>query len=199
MFEHLKNALGSRPRRVLEHERRAAVLVPVIDDGGPLRLLLTRRTEDTPTHKGQVAFPGGGLAAGDADAVAAALREAEEEVGLGRDAVEVLGLLDDFPTVNWASVVTPVVARVRRLPTLTADPREVARIFEVPLTSLREPDRWRIQSVERQGISWPVFFFPWDGETLWGLSAYITMSLLAETPDGAPHPMPEVPLHPPRR
>ena len=127
MFEHLQSALRSRPRRVLEHRRRAAVLVPVIDDGGPLRSLLTRRTEDTPTHKGQVAFPGGGLAPGDADAVAAALREAEEEVGLGRDAVEVIGLLDDFPTVNWASVVTPVVARVRHLPTLTADPREVAR------------------------------------------------------------------------
>ncbi len=198
MFEHLQNALRSRPRRVLEHQRRAAVLVPVIDDGGPLRLLLTRRTEDTPTHKGQVAVPGGGLAPGDADAVAAALREAEEEVGLGRDAVEVIGLLDDFPTVNWASVVTPVVARVRRLPTLTADPREVARIFEVPLTSLREADRWRIQTVERQGIAWPVFFFPWDGETLWGLSAYITMLLLAQTPEGAPHPMPDVPLHPPK-
>lgn len=198
MFEHLQKALRTRPRRVLEHERRAAVLVLVIDDGGPLRILLTRRTEDTPTHKGQVAFPGGGLSPGDADAIAAALREAEEEVGLDRNAVEVLGLLDDFPTVNWASVVTPVVARVRRLPALRPDPREVARIFEIPLNSLRAPEAWRIQTVERQGIVWPVFFFPWDGETLWGLSAYIAMSLLAETPEGAPHPMPDVPLHPPR-
>ena len=76
MFPFLTAALRARPRRILEHARRAAVLVPVIDDGGPLRLLLTRRTEDTPTHKGQVAFPGGGLEPGDADVVAAALREA---------------------------------------------------------------------------------------------------------------------------
>ena len=194
MFDHLAAALAARSRRQLEHRRRAAVLVPVIDDGGPLRLLLTRRTEDTPTHKGQVAFPGGGMSADDADIVEAALREAEEEVGLDRSAVEVLGLLDDFPTINWQSVVTPVVARVRSTSQLKADPREVARIFEVPFDALRVPERWDVKLVQRQGLEWPVYFFPWDGEMLWGLSAYITLALMANTPEGSPHVMPEFPL-----
>lgn len=181
----------------MPHERRAAVLVPIIDDGGPLRLLLTRRTEDTPTHKGHVAFPGGGVSLADPDAASAALREAFEEVALPREAVDVIGELDDFPTVYWRSVVTPVVGRVRRLPPLTPDPREVARIFEIPFDALRDPARWTVQDVERDGVRWPVFFFPWDGETLWGLSAYITMSLLALMPGGAPYAMPDVPLRPP--
>ena len=141
-----------------------------------------------------MAFPGGGFSPSDADATAAALREAEEEIGLPPGESEVLGWLDDFPTVNFQSVVTPVVARVRRLPALRADPREVARIFEVPLSDLAQVDRWTVQEVERDGIRWPVFYFPWDGEMLWGLSAYVTLSLLALTPSGSPHPLPALPL-----
>lgn len=196
LFAALAANLVARPRKTLDHERRAAVLVPIIDDGGPLRLLLTRRTEDTPTHKGHVAFPGGGLGPDDAHAVAAALREAEEEIGLTPACVEVLGLLDDLPTVNWGSVVTPVVGRVRRLPPLRPDPREVARIFEIPLDALGVPEAWRVQQVHRWGATWPMYAFEWDGELLWGLSAYVTMGLLDRGPHGAPHPLPAVPPRP---
>src|SRR5205809_7526270 len=94
----LRERLSRRARRRLERPQRAAVLVPIVDDGGPLRLLLTRRTEDLPTHAGQVAFPGGLVEPGEEDPANTALREAEEEVGLPKGAVEVLGLLDDFPT-----------------------------------------------------------------------------------------------------
>lgn len=196
MFAHLRASLEERPRRWLPHERRAAVLVALVDDGGPLRVLLTRRTEDTPTHKGQVAYPGGGMAPGDLTPADAALREALEEIGLPHSSVEVLGQLDDFPTLNFASVVTPVVGRVATVPPLRPDPREVARIFEVPVDALRDPTGWTVREVERHGVTWPVFYFPWDGEMLWGLSAYITLSLLALTPEGAPYALPEVPLGP---
>lgn len=196
LFTALTTGLEGRRRAELAHPRRAAVLVPVVDDGGPLRLILTRRTEDTPTHKGQVAFPGGGIGPDDADAVAAALREAEEEIGLDRHLVDVLGLLDDLPTVNWGSVVTPVIGRVRRLPTLRPDPREVARIFEIPLDALRVAGSWRVQQVHRWGATWPMYFFEWDGELLWGLSAYVTLGLLDLVPGGAPHALPAVPPRP---
>jgi 8-oxo-dGTP pyrophosphatase MutT (NUDIX family) len=192
MLNDVARILQLRTRRVLEHTRRAAVLVPVIDDGGPLRLLLTRRTEEIPTHKGQVAFPGGGVQASDESVEAAALREAEEEVGLPASACEVLGRLDDLPTVNFGMSVTPVVARIRRLPPLRLDPREVARAFEVPLDALRDPARWTMNLVQRGERQWPVYFFPWDGETLWGLSAYVTLSLLELGPLGSPYAVPAI-------
>lgn len=188
----LVEALASRPRRTLEHPRRAAVLVPVIDDGGPLRLLLTRRTEDLPTHKGHVAFPGGGVQPDDASLEAAALREAHEEVGLPAEACEVLGLLDDMPTVNFSMAVTPVVAWVRALPPLRADPREVARVFEVPLEAMRDPSKWTVKHMDSAGRGWPVYYFPWDGEMLWGLSAYVALALMDLSPVGAPFQLPHI-------
>lgn len=166
------------------------MLVPIVDDGGPARLLLTRRTEKLPTHKGQVAFPGGMSDPGDRDLVDTALRETEEEIGLPRAHVEVLGELDDFPTVTDAVAVTPVVARIARLPALRAAPDEVARIFTIPLSVLQRPEGWRMQEVERGGIVYPLYFFDWDGESLWGLSAYITLHLLDAGGLGAPFALP---------
>lgn len=188
----LRSILQSRPRRAMAHPRRAAVLVALIDDGGPLRLLLTRRTETLPTHRGQVAFPGGGIDARDDDATAAALREAHEEVGLGPEHVEVLGPLDDFPTIRGAQIVTPIVGRVTRLPPLVPAAGEVARIFEVPIDALRETARWRTEHFQDGGQRWPVFFFDWDGEVLWGLSAYITLHLLDVGGFGTPFALPDL-------
>lgn len=190
MLTGLAERLSSRERRSLPSGSRAAVLVPVIDDGGPLRLIFTRRTEEMPTHKGQVAFPGGGLSTPNESLIAAALREAHEEIGLEPGLVDVLGLLDDIPTVTGTTVVTPVVGRLIRTPTLLASPEEVARIFEVPVSALREPERWTVKHVTRGAQSWPIFFFPWDGEMLWGLSALVTMQFLTLTPGGAPLELP---------
>ncbi|OLC56072.1 MAG: hypothetical protein AUH92_00830 [Acidobacteria bacterium 13_1_40CM_4_69_4] len=137
----LRERLPRRPRRGLDRPQRAAVLVPIVDDGGPLRLLLTRRTEDLPTHAGQVAFPGGLVEAGEDDPVRTALREAEEEIGLPPGAVEVLGLLDDFPTRTDTVTVTPVAGVLRQVPELRPGAAEVARIFDIPIAELMQPDR----------------------------------------------------------
>ncbi len=190
MIADLRDALAARQRRTMSAQRRAAVLVPIIDDGGPRRLLLTRRAEHLPTHKGQVAFPGGGVDPGDRDVIDAALREAEEEVGLARVHVDVLGLLDDFPTVRGEQIVTPVVAHLSSVPPLRAEPGEVARIFSVPFAALRVAAGWRTEYFERGADRFPVYFFEHDGETLWGLSAYITLQLMSLTPRGAPFPLP---------
>jgi 8-oxo-dGTP pyrophosphatase MutT (NUDIX family) len=192
LLSSLRERLPRRPRRVLGRPRRAAVLVPIVDDGGPLRLLLTRRTEDLPTHAGQVAFPGGLVEAGEDDPVSTALREAEEEVGLPKEAVEVLGLLDDFPTRSDEVVVTPVVGVLRRVPPLRALAAEVARIFDIPIHDLTQADRWTWREEPRGDRRLRIYYFLHEGETLWGLSARIVLHLLEVSELGSP-----VPLRPP--
>jgi 8-oxo-dGTP pyrophosphatase MutT (NUDIX family) len=192
LVESLRRKLPGRRRRTLERPRRAAVLVPIVDDGGPLRLLLTRRTEDLPTHAGQVAFPGGLVEPGEEDPVRTALREAEEEIGLPAGVVEILGLLDDFPTRTDTVAVTPVVGTLRRVPPLHARAAEVARIFDIPVADLMQADRWTSREEERGERRLWVYYFLHEGETLWGLSARIVLHLLEAGDLGSP-----VPLRPP--
>ncbi len=188
-FAHLSEALAIRRRYVRHAERRAAILVPLIDDQGPPRILLTRRTESLSTHKGQVAFPGGLVEAQDRDVEETALRESEEEIGLPRDRVEILGRLDDMLTVTGDMIVTPIIGRVRRLPPLVANPSEVARVFTIPLAALREGADWTTRSWSTRKGPVPVYYFDYDGEVLWGLSAYVTLQLLDLTEAGPPFPI----------
>jgi len=186
MIDSLRRTLRERERRRLERSERAAVLVPIVDDGAPLRLLLTRRTETLPTHQGHVAFPGGYVLPDEDDPIRTALREAEEEIGLSAESPEILGLLDDVSTRTGTVAVTPVVGRLTGLRALTPSSAEVARIFTIPFDDLLRPERWsvRIEAVpegERR-----IHFFTHDGETLWGLSARIVLNLLSLTPGGAP-------------
>lgn len=140
----IRRVLAERPPVPLEIPgfRPAAVLVALLDRPPGPTLLFTRRTERVPAHKGEISFPGGGREPGE-DAVGAALREAEEEVGLPRAAVEPLGTLDDLPSVA-GYVVTPVVAAVRAPPAaFSAEEFEVHEPFELPLAALREPAQRR--------------------------------------------------------
>jgi len=189
MIASLRDRLPKRARRVLERPQRAAVLVPILDDGGALRLLLTRRTLDLPTHAGQVAFPGGSVEPGESDPVKTALREAEEEIGLPAEAVEVLGLLDDFPTRTDAVSVTPVVGILRFVPRLHARAAEVARIFDILIADLTQADRWTWREEPRGERRLWVYYFLHEGETLWGLSARIVLHLLEVSDLGSPVPL----------
>ena len=118
--------------------RSAAVLVPIVNRPDGLAVLFTERSVDLPDHPGQISFPGGRIEPGDADAVAAALREAEEEIGLPRDRVTLLGRLADYETVTGYRV-TPIVGWVEPPFPLKPDPVEVADVFEVPLSFLLDP------------------------------------------------------------
>ena len=149
--------------------RRAAVLVPVVAHAAPT-VLLTQRTEHLPSHAGQVAFPGGKVEPGDADAIATALREAHEEIGLEAGFIRPLGYLDALRT-HTGFHVDPVVALVEPGFTLTPDAREVADVFEVPLAFLMDPANHDKQIRMRDGRRRDFYAMPYNGRLIWGVTA----------------------------
>lgn len=140
---------------------QASVLVPLVQHD-ELSVLLTQRTDHLTDHPGQVSFPGGRVEPVDADARATALREAEEEIGLSRSHVEVIGQLPTY-TTGTGFIVTPVVALVRPGFTLRIDPFEVAEAFEVPLAYLMNPAHHRWHAVEVGGVRREFLSMPWTG------------------------------------
>lgn len=160
---------------VMPPPRPAAVLVPII--GRPeLTVLLTQRTDTLSTHAGQIAFPGGRVDPGDASAVDAALREAEEEIALDRSFAEPLGFLDSYRT-GTGFMVTPVVALVRPGFTLTPDASEVADVFEVPLRFLMDPANHQKHSREWLGRQRHFYAMPYQGRYIWGATAGMLRNL----------------------
>ncbi len=151
---------------------QAAVLVPLLPQrvSGDLSIVFTRRSEELGSHAGQVAFPGGHIEVGDVSAEAAALRETEEELGIAAGDIEVVGRLDEVYTVTGYHVC-PVVGVLTADIKLTPDPREVARVFNVPLDLLLERERWREQQHTWRGSSFRIWHFPFDGEDIWGATA----------------------------
>jgi 8-oxo-dGTP pyrophosphatase MutT (NUDIX family) len=152
--------------------RAAAVLVPIIHREPEATILLTRRTEGLSNHAGQIAFPGGRIDPEDEDAVAAALREAEEEVGLSRDYVETLCLAPEYFTASGFRVA-PVIAIVKPGFTLVPNPAEVDSVFEVPLSFLMDPANHRRNSRVWQGVTRYFFEMPYQERYIWGITAGI--------------------------
>jgi 8-oxo-dGTP pyrophosphatase MutT (NUDIX family) len=153
----------------------AAVLIPVIDRDEPT-VLLTQRTAHLPQHAGQVAFPGGKIDATDASPLAAALREADEEIGLSSEAVEPIGYLDVYMTTLGYRIV-PVLARVRPQFTLTLNPGEVEETFEVPLSFMMEEANHQTHSREWQGMKRTYYAIPFGERYIWGVTAGIFRNL----------------------
>ena len=121
-------------RRVLNRPKKAAVLVPLVEDESEPRLILTRRASTLSSHQGEVAFPGGMHDAEDLTLTQTALREAYEEIHLPSHQVDILGILDDMMPKSERVAVTPVVGVIEHLPPLKANPSEVDRIFEIPIS-----------------------------------------------------------------
>lgn len=156
--------------------RPAAVLVPLIDRAEGLSVLLTQRTAHLSAHAGQIAFPGGRVEDSDADAVAAALRETEEEVGLPRHHVTVIGRLDTYVT-GTGFEITPVVGIVHAPFPLTIDPFEVAEAFEVPLSFIVDPSNHRRTTREFENRTRVFFVLPFEGRNIWGATAGMLVNL----------------------
>lgn len=158
--------------------RPAAVLMPIVIRRDGPTLLFTQRTADVPDHAGQVSFPGGRTALSDASAIDTALRETEEEIGLARSQVEVIGSLPDYCT-GTGYRVTPVAGLIQPPFEMAPDPREVAEIFEVPLAFLMDGAHHQRRTVELPGDFDRRTFYamPYQQFFIWGATAGILRNL----------------------
>ncbi len=181
--EQIKNLLKSRTKYPIRSfsgkGKNAAVLIPLIFDQDKWSILFTRRSDAVNDHKGQVSFPGGAIEPSDKNPVSAALREAEEEIGLKSEVVQVLGELPPHESVTGYTIF-PVVAQIPWPIILQINPIEVSRVFTIPLNWLIQRENfvirdWLSPFGLRQGV---IFYRPYDGEQLWGISAQILLDFL---------------------
>ena len=156
--------------------RPAAVLIAIADSPGGAEVILTKRASHLKHHPGQIAFPGGKLDDGDADLVSAALREAEEEIGLPRDLVSVLELMPIHETVT-SYEVTPVVAALNGDFDPIPEPGEVAEIGRVPLAFLMDPSAYRVERRRWRGVWRQFYVLPYGPYYIWGATARMLKSL----------------------
>jgi 8-oxo-dGTP pyrophosphatase MutT (NUDIX family) len=193
-IDSVARALASHRRTRLRGEEfpgylRAAVLIPLVETPEGLSLILTVRTHDVESHKGQISFPGGVAESSDADEIATALREAHEEIGLPDSAVRILGLLDDYP-VPSGYIVTPVAGYLSRMPVLTPHPGEVSEIFTVPLRFFADAGNGRTEPRTIGGKTFDVWYFQAGPHLVWGATAMIIRALVdrVEGSDALPPP-----------
>ena len=176
-LERFRGDFQSEPSLpIRDNFRAAAVLVPLVDRPEGLSVLLTVRNSSLPHHAGQISFPGGRIETGDASAAATALRETEEEIGLPRASVEIIGRLDDYIT-GTGFLVAPIVGLVRPPYVLNPDPSEVEAVFEVPLAFFLDPANHRRESRVFNGVERRFYAMPYGDKYIWGATAAMLMNL----------------------
>lgn len=158
---------------------RAAVLVPIVCHLQGFTVLLTRRTDHLHHHPGQVSFPGGRAEGEDEHPESTAVRETEEEIGLGRESLEMAGYLDTYQTVT-GFLVTPVVAFVRPGFELRVDEFEVAEVFEVPLDFVLDPRNHEMRSLMFNGEERRFYVLPYRHYYVWGATAAMLVNLYSK-------------------
>ena len=177
-FDGLKRALMPLDASVPAPEglRSAGVLVPLRVVDGEIRVVLARRTERVPHHKGQVCFPGGSRDPGDGDLLATALRESEEELGIRPGDVELLGALEPVPTVT-GFFIQPFIGRIPSGSRFLLDEFEIAESFDVPLSAFTDLSRYRAAETTFLGKPYLVYFLDYGRHAIWGATARILRDL----------------------
>ena len=177
--EHVREVLAGRNRVEIADARLrcAAVLLPLLFKDWEWHVAVTQRTHNVEHHRGQISFPGGACEVYDAGLLATALRETDEEIGVPPEAVEVLGAMDDFPTITHF-VVTPFVGVMSHPFTYRLNLMEVEAVVEVPLSFFQDPDRVRIEQREHEGQLHDVLFWDYGPYTIWGATARVLKNFL---------------------
>ncbi len=174
----LRVILSTRPAIEIDapNLKRAAVLIPLIPTGGGWSLLFSRRSKNLAAHSGQIAFPGGGVHPGEA-LEAAAVREAQEEVGIASERVELIGRLDDLVT-NSGFLVAPFAGVVDQRIDYVLQAAEVDEVFEVPIEALLKPDQPDVRYVPFRSKRYPAYFYRHEHHEIWGLTGRILKHFL---------------------
>ncbi|HEY8848146.1 MAG TPA: CoA pyrophosphatase [Thermoanaerobaculia bacterium] len=177
-LERLRALMAQRPAIALDapEYRRAAVLVPLVRDGDGWSILFSRRADNLAAHSGQIAFPGGAVEAGETLELAA-VRETEEEVGIARDRVELIGRLDDIIT-NSGFLVAPFVGTIATRIEYILSESEVAEVFEVPIDALLAIDQPEVRYVPFRDKRFPAYFYRYDRYEIWGLTGRMLKAFL---------------------
>jgi len=174
----IRTILGKRePQRIRDREntyRRAGVLIPLFKEAGVCKVLFIERTRHVTHHKGQIAFPGGRVEEGDGGIEDTVLREVDEEIGVSRDDVDLLGPVDDARTLTSNYLVHPLVGQVPYPYDFTIDPGEVERIHTVPLAVFHPREhRYRRDSVNIEGVTYNATAYEYEALLIWGATARI--------------------------
>jgi len=157
--------------------RKAAVLIPLIDDGQQLHVLLTKRASHLRHHAGQVSFPGGKVEESDTSMAYTAFRETHEEIGLPPSLIDIVGNLHSYQVISGFEV-TPIIAFIPDNYIFTQDDNEVSEIFQVPLQHFLAPENHISFSVKRKGYSHSVHFMPYKQYNIWGATASMIKDLV---------------------
>jgi 8-oxo-dGTP pyrophosphatase MutT (NUDIX family) len=176
----IRTRLAALERRELTMQfvREAAVLMPIFERNGTPHFLLTRRTHQVQTHKGQISFPGG-MQHNDEDLQSTALRETFEEVGIAAEKLTILGRFHDYLSITGYRV-SPYAAYLATPFTTKPQTSEVAEILEVPFHLFLDPARLRVERALRQGIMRDIYFYTYGPHEIWGLTALIIKDFLEE-------------------
>lgn len=175
-FHHIRYVRLEADFSLHAKNRSAAVLVPLMDYPNGLQVLLTQRAKHLRHHPGEISFPGGGEEKHDTSLIETALRETEEEVGISRHDVHVVGALPAYRTISGFSM-TPVIGLIKPSVTLTLDKNEVESAFEVPLSFLMDKRNHLVHHPSHRQHPHPIFFMPWQDKMIWGATAAIIRNL----------------------
>ena len=181
VIDSLRNALHERQiLRINDSKLKvSAVLVPVFLKNGRYHLLFIKRTEQVKNHKGQISFPGGAYEKTDGLIINTALREAEEEIGLDRDDVQVLGELDDALTATSNYIISPFVGLIPYPYEFKPDRWETEELLEVPITALMDKNCFSKGITVQNGREIETYFYQYGDRSIWGATAKILQQFLA--------------------
>ena len=177
--DQIRAILSSRKRRAIEHSpfSHAAVLVPLFKKGEDCHLLFTKRSDQVKYHKGEISFPGGVVDEEDVELISTALREADEEIGLKKSDVQILGILDDIVTIT-EFIVTPIVGLFSYPYPFKVSEVEIAELIEVPLSSLLREKSFSEKEIIRGGQKEVVYAYQYEKHIIWGATARILRQFL---------------------